>query len=267
VTDARGRMQQRDARLPAGSEQRHERRRRHDRQAADPSPGRAVPGGRPGEERSGEDELRHAIVEDERTVRQLGEWLLVQPTLARPRDEPLVVQPQVDRVRARVARVQFAPHGDEAVVVGPPALRARPVAGGERGRLVEEEERRVAPGLDDRVAAPAAELEPARDPAPPHERPAHLSPRVVQAAAVAVDEPARGRRDDLTERRDAVTQRHRHGRVRTPLPARADASPSAPSPHRVHDPSSRPAARPRRRGGTAHPAAGSVSHRLRHRSA
>ena len=66
------------------------------------------------------------------------------------------------------------------------------MAGGEGGRLVEEEELRELARLHQRPPMPAAELEPAGDPA--LRRPAAPDPTfvVVEAAAVAVDEPASG---------------------------------------------------------------------------
>ena len=56
---------------------------------------------------------------------------------------------------------------------------------------------------------PAAELEPARDPALAVVAPANATVRVMQAAPVAVDEPARRVCDELAERCDAVLQRQR----------------------------------------------------------
>src|SRR5262245_54845104 len=122
--------------------------------------------------------------------------------------ETLGVQPGIDRVRASLAVVELAPERGEAVVVLVPAERTRPVPGGERGRLVEEEELREAAGLHQRAALPAAKLEPARDPALAVEAASDPARRVVEAAAVAVDEAASRIRDKLAERRDAVLQRH-----------------------------------------------------------
>jgi hypothetical protein len=88
------------------------------------------------------------------------------------------------------------------------------VAGRERGRLVEEEELGEASRLQQRVPAPAAELEPAGDPALRRPAPADPPGGVVQAAAVAVDEAARRIGDQLAERRDPVLQRHSLNRSR-----------------------------------------------------
>jgi hypothetical protein len=80
------------------------------------------------------------------------------------------------------------------------------VACRERSHLVEEEELRELAGLEKRAALPAAELEPAGDPAPPVETPANATVLVVQAPAVSVDEPTRRVGDELAEGCDAVLQ-------------------------------------------------------------
>ena len=80
--------------------------------------------------------------------------------------------------------------------------------GSERGRLVEEEELGEAARLEQRLAVPAAELEPAGDPALPVESPYDPARRIVETAAVSVDEAASGICDQLVQRRDAVLQRH-----------------------------------------------------------
>src|SRR5207248_11259176 len=109
-------------------------------------------------------------------------------------------QAPVDRVGAGLAAVQAGPDRAEAVVVLAPAERARAVAGGERGGLVDEEELGELAWLHHRAALPALELEPAGDPAA-HRPAAADAPRVVvQAAAGAVDEPGGGRRDQVGER-------------------------------------------------------------------
>src|SRR5690242_8795112 len=81
-----------------------------------------------------------------------------------------------------------------AAVVRVPALGARPVSGRERGCVVEEEKSRVTPwGHRPACSVTAPELQPARDPALHLPLPADDAVLVVQAAAVAVDEPALGR--------------------------------------------------------------------------
>src|SRR5829696_2267057 len=90
------------------------------------------------------------------------------------------------------------------------AFAAGAVAGGERRHLVEEEQLGVA-GAPDRAMA-SLEVEHAADPllrgpAPPPQR---SRVTIVKApAAIAEQEPARGRRDELAEGRDPVLQRHR----------------------------------------------------------
>jgi hypothetical protein len=86
------------------------------------------------------------------------------------------------------------------------------MAGGERRRLVEEEQLGEPSRLQQRTAPPTAEAEPAGDPAPPGVMSADPSRLVVQAAAVAVDEAAIGHGDQLAEGRDAVLQGHRGSR-------------------------------------------------------
>ena len=82
------------------------------------------------------------------------------------------------------------------------------MAGGERRRFVEEEELGEASGLQQRTALPAAELEPARDPAPAVVAAADAPFVVVEAATVPVDQAARGVCDELAQRCDPVLQRH-----------------------------------------------------------
>jgi hypothetical protein len=79
----------------------------------------------------------------------------------------------------------------------------------ERGRFVEEEELREAPRLHERMAVPAAEREPAGDPALAVVATADPAAIVVQAAAVAVHETARRVGDQLAERCDTVLERRR----------------------------------------------------------
>ena len=120
-----------------------------------------------------------------------------------PRRAAFAVEALVDLVRAARA-------GDleEPVVVLASAQCARPVPGRERGRLVEEEELRELPRLQERLAVPALELQATGDPPPG----GHPSPDstlvVVDAAAVPVDEPAGRIGDQLAQRSDAVLERH-----------------------------------------------------------
>jgi hypothetical protein len=84
------------------------------------------------------------------------------------------------------------------------------VSGGERRRLVEEEQLREAAGLHQWLAMPAPEPEAASDPAPGGVVSADPTGSVVEAAPVAVHEPSRGVGDQLAERRDPVPERHGH---------------------------------------------------------
>src|SRR5689334_16914628 len=77
----------------------------------------------------------------------------------------------------------------------------------ERRRLVEKEKLRVAAGRHQPQPSPAAEVEPASDPPPRGESAADLAAMVVKAAAIAVDESARGAGDQLAERCDAILER------------------------------------------------------------
>ncbi len=98
------------------------------------------------------------------------------PSLGAVLGHALLVELRVDRIRARLARMKLAPELAEPGVVLAPAERAGPVPGGEGRRLVEEEELGEAARLEQRLAVPTAELEPAGDPAPAVEAPADRPP-------------------------------------------------------------------------------------------
>ena len=121
----------------------------------------------------------------------------------------LLVELRVHRVGADLFGMELAPERAEANVVLAPAQRAGTVAGSEGGRLVEEEELREPPRLQQRLPMPAAELEPARDPALAVVCPTDSTGGIVQAAAVAVHEAARRIGDQLAEGRDPVLERQR----------------------------------------------------------
>lgn len=122
--------------------------------------------------------------------------------------DALGVELLVDPVRSDRARMQSRPDLGEADVILPSAERAGAMPRGERGRLVEKEELREAPRLEQRFPPPASELETTRDPALPGETSPDPTRLVVKAAAVAVDEAPRRVHDELTQRRHAVLQRH-----------------------------------------------------------
>jgi hypothetical protein len=96
---------------------------------------------------------------------------------------------------------------EEAGVVLAAAFRARAVAGGEGGGVVEEEELGVAARLQQSASA-VLELEAAGDPAAQGVGAADPAVVVVEGAAVAVDESARRVGDELAEGGDAVLVRH-----------------------------------------------------------
>jgi hypothetical protein len=106
--------------------------------------------------------------------------------------DTLAMKVRVDRVRSRLIRVERAPDRAEPLVVLAPAQRARAMPGREGGGFVEEEELRELARLKQRPAFPASELEPAGDPALSVVAPPDTARLVVQAAAIAVDEPTRG---------------------------------------------------------------------------
>src|SRR5579884_1002791 len=189
-------MEERHRAGPAGAQHLHEGRRREDRHASTrPRDALGVAARGPPEQLGLEHEPRFAVVQDERAVREP-----VERTLA-PRAEPLFVEPRVDRVGPR------ADDRDEAHVVRAAALGAGPVPGGECGRLVEEEEPGVPAGRH-RAVVPTTELEATRDPALADEAAADPPLVVVESPAVAEDEAALGRRDQLSARCDPVPERH-----------------------------------------------------------
>ncbi len=139
-------------------------------------------------------------MEDERAVGQPLVAGVVKSADAGSLDEPLAVKLSVDRVGAVLVRVKRSPDLGEPVVVGSPALRARSVPGRQRRRLIQEEQLGVAPWRHQRRPAPTTELKPASDPPAGAVSPADLTVLVVEAATVAVNEPALGRGDQIAER-------------------------------------------------------------------
>jgi hypothetical protein len=136
-----------------------------------------------------------------------------------PAVDALGMELSVNCVRSELARVELSPEVGEAVIVLAPAERTWAMTGRERGRLVEKEQLRELPRLLERFAVPAAKLKTAGDPAPGRPGAANPTALVVQAAAVTVNEAARGVRDQLAERRDPVLEWHSLGkRVRETAP-------------------------------------------------
>ena len=134
-------------------------------------------------------EPRDVVACDERAVGEVGQRRFVV-ALSTAVGEPFGVEPLVDR---RHAWNRSGPHLEEAIEVVAPALRAGPVTGGERGRIIEEEQLRVPTGLQ-QFAAAVLELQSARDPAPNGVTSADFASIVVEASAVAVPSPAPGPR-------------------------------------------------------------------------
>ncbi len=155
------------------------------------------------------DEPWLTVLEHDRPVRELTRVELVEPTPAGQRVEPFGMQPPVDLWHARLAVVQVGPERHEHGEVVAAALGTGTMPGCERRGLVEEEQLGVPPGLHERCAAPAPELEPARDPAPTVVRATDQALAVVEAAAVPVDRSAGRVRDQLAERGDPVATGHR----------------------------------------------------------
>src|ERR1044071_401292 len=124
------------ARVPAGAQHRDQRRRRdrlHLVIGSRSGGARRVAGRRPAQEVSAVHEPRFTVAEHEGAVGELVERGGAEAPVA-PR-EPLALEPLVDLVgTARADELE------EAVVVLAATQRARPVAGGERGHLVEEEQ-------------------------------------------------------------------------------------------------------------------------------
>ena len=203
-------MQQRDERTPASTQDLHQRRGRDEIGSARRRPGPAleVTARRPSEELGAGHEERRALPQDERAVGKLVERRLVQTMRARTRIDPLRVELRVDRVGADLVGMQLAPDLPEPHVVLAAAERARAMPRGERGRLIEEEQLGEAARLQQRLAMPPVEPEPARDPALAAEPPPDPTVFVVQAPPVPVHEPASGFGDQFAERRHAVLQRH-----------------------------------------------------------
>ena len=167
----------------------------------------AIAAGRPRQELVAQHELRHTVVQDERAVGELLVHGLVKAVRPRYGLDALAVEPRIDHVGPGHA-VEVAPQRGEALVVLAPALRARTVTRREGGRLVEEEQLREPPRSQERGSTPSLELEAACDPAPHLIPPPDVALRIVQAAAVSVDQAPAGGRDELAEGRDTILQRH-----------------------------------------------------------
>jgi hypothetical protein len=206
-------MQQRDEWLTAVAQQLDERGWRDDPRLR-PSrslPGIAVAPRRPTEKLVAENQPGLAALQHERAVGKFVERGGAENALSRSWRDALPMELRIDRVGSALVVVERRPDFDQEVIVGAAAERAGPVPGREGRRLVEEEELREAARLQKRPAVPAAELEPTRDPALDLKAPADAALIVVKAAAVAVDKPTRGIRDQLSQWRDSILEGHRGG--------------------------------------------------------
>ena len=103
--------------------------------------------------------------------------------------------------------VRIQPRFSKAHEVLAAALRARAVAGGEGGSLVQEEQLGEPARAEERPAA-SLEFEPARYPPPDLPLSDQLAVPVVQDSPVAEQEPPSFGCDDVAERSDSVAQRH-----------------------------------------------------------
>ena len=189
-----GWVKQRNERLPAGA-QHGDQRGRRDQQRLPlraPRPAFRVARRRPSQQLRAEHEVRRVRLEDEGAVGKLVEWRLVAQLPACVRSNALGLELRVDRVGTDLTWVEVLPDRDEPRVVVAAAERTRAMAGGESSRLVEEEQLREAARLQQRAPLPAAELEAAGDPALAAVAPADTPGLVVEAAAIAVDQAARG---------------------------------------------------------------------------
>src|SRR3954467_1410415 len=106
--------------VPAGPEDRDERRRRDEHRSFPGRPGdpALVAARRPAQERVATDEPRGAVAQDERAVGQVVERGVVVALGAAAVGQALAVQARVDRIGAALAVVELRPERAEAVVVG-----------------------------------------------------------------------------------------------------------------------------------------------------
>jgi hypothetical protein len=169
-------------------------------------------------------------MEHERPVREAVERGVVMALRSGSADETLRVELRIDRIgTGEKAGVQVPPE-IRSSVVGSSAERARAVPGGERGRLVEEEQLREPAGLHQRLAVPATELEATPDQATRRVVSPDPAVRVVEAASIAVHESPRGIGDQLAGRRDLIPERHRAPSFTAPTERSVDGTRPVPRP-------------------------------------
>lgn len=122
--------------------------------------------------------------------------------------DPLSLQLRIDRPCTGLVRVRRAPRSCEVHEVFSPAFGAGPMTCCKGRCFVQEEELREPARRHQRPAPAPFELQPACDPPEPVVRTSDSSRFVVEAAAVPVDEASRLGGNYLTERGDAIVQRH-----------------------------------------------------------
>src|SRR6478609_4321489 len=122
--------------------------------------------------------------------------------------QPLGVEDSVHRVR-RCALLLARKQDCKSFGILAAALETRPMAGGERRNLVEEEQLRV--GAAPHVALAALEFQHAADPPPRHPTPQaeRFAVAMKFPPAIAEQSASRGCREEVTERIDPILQRHR----------------------------------------------------------
>src|SRR3954453_7536452 len=196
-------MEERYERRPPAAQDGEQGGRSDHRRAAPPRSRAAlvIARRRPVQEPRAEHQPGLVLVHEEGAVGQAADRRLVVALGSRSGREALGGQLEVDRVGADLAWMELAPDLAQTDVVGAAAERAGPMTRREGGRLVEEEELGELARLKLRAPLPAAELEPARDPAARRIDAADAPAVVVQAAAVAVEQAARGIGDQLGEGR------------------------------------------------------------------
>jgi hypothetical protein len=143
-------MEQWYGRSPTGTQDCDERRGcdQHRLLAVRTRPDVDVARGRPAEELRPDDEPGFIVAKHECPIGKLVELHSVTALLTRIRRDALGVELLVDRIGSGLAPVELAPDLPEVDVILPPAESARSMAGGERRRLVQEEELGEAAGLE-----------------------------------------------------------------------------------------------------------------------
>jgi hypothetical protein len=147
-------------------------------------------------------------MQNECAVRKFLVGRFVKAALSGPRDEAFQMKLIINCIGTVLAEVNLRPDLGQAVVVGSPALSARPMASRERGSVVEEEQLRITARRHERRPTSAAKPQTTGNPSPCSVKPANRSTVVVKTPAVAVDEPSLSGGDQISQRRDTVLKWH-----------------------------------------------------------